>query len=117
MKMRIAFVLALALALWGAVPSWAGQDDWLLGKWEMAYDPDGSPTDWIEFKPEGRVVVTAEKGGPVAGEYVVHGADLQMTFHKNGRDIPIAMKYDAKKKRLLNFSQRTGHSAEYKKLQ
>lgn len=38
-----------------------------------------------------------------------------MTFHHNGKDIPLGMRYDKNRNALLNYSQRTGNSAEYRK--
>ena len=31
---------------------------WLLGVWELTDDPDGSPTDWMEFRADGTFVNT-----------------------------------------------------------
>ena len=113
---RIIAVLLLVLATWGlSSVQAAGDNEWLLGKWGMSYDPDGSEKDWIEFLPEGQVVSISAKGRRTPGEYTVRGPDVSITFHVNGRDIALPMKYDAGRKALLNYSERTGHSAEYRK--
>lgn len=34
--MRFAITILIAFLLWNPLPSLAGQNDWLVGKWEMA---------------------------------------------------------------------------------
>ena len=117
--MRNAFFSLLAiLAMATSLACLAAEPPaWILGKWELAHDPDGSPKDFVEFKSSGRVISTGETGGSVAGEFTVAGQEVRMVFQNRGKAVPLTMKYDAKKKRLLNFSARTGNTAEYQKLQ
>jgi len=71
-----ALLLALALALGGAGVARAGDDGWLLGRWELTHDPAGGPKDWLEFGAGGRLTAIAASGHRFGGRYAVTGTEI-----------------------------------------
>jgi len=94
-------------------PVVAADQSWLVGKWEMSFDPDGNEKDWLQFSADGKVVsISGGANGPV-GTYVVSGDQVQITFQLKTRSVSMTLAISPDKKKLLNFSKRTGNTAEY----
>lgn len=116
MKKAIAAV-AVVCALWLPVPVLAADVTWLVGKWELSYDPDGNQKDWLEFAKNGKVFSISPTGRRVPGEYVVTDTEINTTFTLNGNVIPITYKFTPDKRKLLLYSKRSGSTSEYRKIE
>ena len=86
----LVMVAMLALALVGAAAVVGAADDgWLLGRWELIRDPDGSPKDWLEFTPDGQVVLIKPDGQRLGARSVIitltPGSDKKELFARSGR--------------------------------
>ena len=51
--------------MYPTTPAISAEANWLVGKWEMTYDPDGDEKDWVEFNGNGEVkeIYEFEQGG------------------------------------------------------
>ncbi len=118
--------LLLALLFWQINPAAADpaitdpakieDQSWIVGKWELAYDPDGGKTDWVEFGSDGKVVSINADGRRIPGEYTVQGAEVKMVFRVQDYAIPMTFLHTPDNKKLLLYSDKTHHTAEYRKL-
>jgi hypothetical protein len=111
--------LVLAVLLFTAIsssPVFADDQSWLVGKWEMSYDPDGNAKDWLQFSADGKVTSISSSGAGPVGSYVVIGNQVQMTFTVKTRAVSMTLNMSPDRKKLLNFSKRTGNTAEYTKV-
>jgi uncharacterized protein (DUF2147 family) len=109
--------LAMALALVLALAATAGAADqaWLLGRWEMIRDPDGNPTDWLEFATDGRVASIKPSGQRVSGRYVATEAEVQLNFKVGSQSVIITLTPGSDRTELFARSARTGNTAVYEK--
>lgn len=94
----------------------AAESDWLVGKWELSYDPDGNEKDWIEFTRQGQAFSISPSGRRVPGEYVVTDSEVRITYIFKGKSISITLKYTSEKKKLLFYSTKTGNTSVYEKI-
>ena len=113
---RAFLVAALLFAASFVVPVWAADQAWLYGKWEMSFDPDGNEKDWLQFDADGKVTSISSSGNGPTGSYVVSGNQVQMTFTLKTKSVSMALTVSPDKKKLLNFSKRTGNTSEYTKV-
>lgn len=116
MKKTIAAVVLSVLVLWSVMPVFAAEGSWLVGKWELSYDPDGNEKDWIEFTKDGEAFSISPNGRRVPGQYIVTDSEIGITYSFNGKTIPMALKFTPDKKKLLAYSKRTGKTSEYQKI-
>lgn len=75
---------------------------WLLGTWQLAYDPDNNPTDYVVFQA-GDVVESRESpnGTGIAGKYKLAGDTLKVSFVvRRDREISLDFKVSKDKTRL-----------------
>ena len=112
----VLLAIVITLCAMGVAASDAG-NGWLVGKWEMTFDPDGSEKDWMEFSADGSAYSIAADGRRVPGKYSLSGQSVNIVYTFNGKDIPITLTYNADKTKLLAHSQRTGNTSEYQKVQ
>lgn len=92
MKYRHLFAIALLLLLQVSLLK-ADAYDWVVGKWQLVYDPDGGKTDYLEFLANGDVTSSGPAGkyegfyiashGMVKAVLTIHEKDLILTFHHN----------------------------------
>lgn len=112
----LVMVAMLALALVGAAAVVGAADDgWLLGRWELIRDPDGSPKDWLEFTPDGQVVLIKPDGQRFGGRYHGSGTEVELNFKVGARSVIITLTPGSDKKELFARSGRTGNTAVYEK--
>ena len=112
-----AFAMALTLVLVVAATAGAGDQGWLLGRWEQTRDPDGGPKDWLEFAPDGRVVSIRVNGQRFSGRYVASEAEVQLNFKIGTQSVIITLTPGSDKKELFARSAKTGNTAVYEKRQ
>ena len=113
-RRRVRTAIALALLL-SAAPASAAEQTWLLGRWEMTRDPDGSPKDWLEFAPDGRVAAVKLNGQRLTGRYVATESEVALTFKVGNESVIINLTVDTDKKLLYARSATTGNTAVYEK--
>lgn len=114
---RRPMVVAMLVLILGVGPAraWAADDGWLLGRWELVRDPDGSPKDWLEFTPDGRVVAIKSDGQRFGGRYVASETAVQLNYKVGNLSIIITLEPGHDKKELFARSARTGNNAVYEK--
>jgi hypothetical protein len=108
-----AFILAFSLLPTTVV---AGSE-WLVGVWELHYDPDGDTKDWVEFTADGKAYsIDSKHTRKVPGTYEVTSSSVQLTFSWKGKLILIVFTYKPSKDALYAFSKKTGNTSIYKKI-
>lgn len=110
----VAFVLSL-----GCFSSFAfaAEDDWLLGKWELAYDPAGNPKDWLEFGAEGKATSITPDGRRIPGRYSLNDKQINVTYSFNGKMVPMVLKFSPEKDTIIVYSEKTKTTSLYRKVQ
>ncbi len=115
-RRRLVIVAMLALALaGGAAEAWAADYGWLVGRWEMIRDPDGSSNDWLEFAHDGGVVLIKPNGQRLGGRYDASDTDVQLNFKMGSQSVIITLTAGFDRKELFARSARTGNTAVYEK--
>lgn len=109
--------LALVVVLLGGAAARAGDEGWLLGRWELIRDPDGSPKDWLEFAADGRMVAIKSGGQRFSGRYVVSDTTVHLNYKVGSQSVLITLTHDADRKELFARSAQTGNTAVYEKRQ
>lgn len=110
----LALVLLLGAVL-AATAARAEDEDWLIGRWELAHSPDGDPTDRLEFSPDGRVTVITPNLKRLGGRYEVTGREVLLNYKIGNQSIIITLTYGPDKAKLYARSARTGNTAVYEK--
>jgi hypothetical protein len=115
-RRRRVIVAMLALALvGGAAEVWAADYGWLVGRWELIRDPDGSPKDWLEFAHDGGVVLVKLNGQRLGGRYDASDTDVQLNFKVGSQSVIVTLTAGFDRKELFARSARTGNTAVYEK--
>jgi hypothetical protein len=115
-RRRLVIVAMLALALVGGTAEVGAADyGWLLGRWELIRDPDGSVKDWLEFAPDGGVVLIKPNGQRLGGRYDASDMDVQLNFKVGSQSVIITLTAGFDRKELFARSARTGNTAVYEK--
>jgi len=93
----------------------SADDDWLVGKWELTFDPDGDKKDFIEFKADGDAISSGELG-KVEGLYLVNHESVKAVFTYKEKDFIMTFFYNQQKDELRIVTSHTGRESIYKKL-
>lgn len=89
---------------------------WLKGRWELKFDPDGSPKDHLEFGESGQVANISPQGRVVSGLYVVRDGTVRISFVlPNGKTLPLMLVPSEDRRQLRLKSEKTGNVAIYEK--
>lgn len=99
--------------------SFAENNDWLLGKWKMTYDPDGDTKDVLLFSPQSQFVTTeVSTGKQYKGIYFLKQNAVDVSL-MNGDQIFMKLKltFTEKKDKLYYNPDNTNDPAYYTKLQ
>jgi len=91
------------------------EDGWLVGKWELSYDPDGDKKDFIEFKSDGDAISSGELG-EVEGLYLVNHESVKAVFTYKEKDFIMTFFYNPQKDELRIVTSHTGRESIYKKI-
>jgi hypothetical protein len=113
-RLLIVAMLALVLGV-GTTPVGAADDGWIVGRWELIRDPDGSPRDWLEFASDGRMVAIKSDGQRFGGRYIASETAVQLNYKVGTQSIIITLEPGHDKKELFARSARTGNTAVYEK--
>lgn len=91
------------------------EDEWLVGKWRLHFDPDGSKTDFIEFRADGDAISTGPNG-EVEGLYIVSPESVKAVFTYKEQDFIMTFFYNGKRDELRIVTSHTGRESIYKKI-
>ena len=106
---------AVVLALLLGFSTFAADDMWLIGKWELSYDSDGNPKDWLEFAAEGRAYSITPQGRRIPGRYTLKDSQIEVKYSFEGKMIPVTIRFSANKDLLLVYSAKTKNTSQYRK--
>ena len=110
---RIAVALTLGLTVCWAV---AADIAWLLGKWELSYESDNNPKDWLEFAADGKTFGITPEGRRIPGRYTLKESQIEVIYSFDGKIVPLTLRFTDDKQRLLAYSAKTKNTAQYKKM-
>ena len=95
----------------------ASERQWLVGVWELHFDPDGDTKDWLEFTSDGKVYsLDSKHKRKVPGKYEMTRNEIDITFYWKGRAIPVLLTYETGRDALYAFSKKTGSTSMYMKV-
>ena len=122
MKVLISrLLLAIAfLAVFSVQPLQANSNQknlWLIGTWELKFDPDKMPKDWLEFRPDGTFVSTQLNCNKSSGRYHLHEGDIYFAIEPDGKFLANGMRPNPEKNKLLYTSPRSRNTSIYEKVQ
>ena len=107
----------MTVALFLTQPSFAfANDDWLIGKWELYFDPDGSKTDYVEFKTDGDAI-SSGPNGEFEGLYIVSPESVKAVFTYKEKDFIMTFHFNEQRDELRIVTSHTGRESIYKKMQ
>ena len=112
---RIPTRILLLASLSGVIVVHAAGEDWVLGTWELAHDPDGSEKDWLEFRPDGGVYSVWPNGQRVEGIYIVAPNSVKAVFTHEGRDVITTFHFDAQRQVPKIVTSETREESIYRK--
>ena len=95
---------------------YAADDNWLIGKWELTYDPDNSKTDWLEFRANGDVYNTWQNGERIEGLYKLNPNSVKAVFTYKGSDLITIFHFNKSKTELRIVTSKTGKESVYSKI-
>jgi len=93
----------------------AADNAWLLGKWELSYDPDRSEKDYIEFHENG----DAFSSGPLGrqtGFYIVAPDSVKAVFTYKEKDFIMTFHFNDARDELRIVTSHTGRESIYKRI-
>jgi len=93
----------------------ADGEEWVYGKWELTYDPDGAAKDYLEFLPNGDAWSTGPNG-KAEGMYIVDGDSVKAVFTWKGKDFIMTFFRDTQTNALKIVTSHTGRESIYQKM-
>ena len=96
--------------------AWGSDEAWVIGKWELVYDPDNSEKDWLEFLPNGDVYNIWPDGTKISGIYVVTAKGVKAVFTYNGKDLITTFHVDEQYRHLKIVTSPSGTESVYRKM-
>ena len=114
MKISLRFACLLGLFFISSIYVQANEE-WLYGKWELVFDPDGAKKDWLEFYPDGDVRSSGQLG-EVEGLYIVTPKGVKAVFTFKEKDFIMNFHFDKKEQALKIVTSHTGRESIYKKV-
>jgi hypothetical protein len=110
---RVCLVL---MSICASYPAMSAEDDsWLVGKWELSYDPDGAKKDWLEFLPNGDAW-SIGANGKIQGMYIVDEDTVKAVFTWKKKDFIMTFHADRQNNLLKIVTSHTGKESIYKKM-
>ncbi len=103
---RTALVIWLLSATLGSANAGADSNAnrWIIGTWELAYDPDSDPKDWLIFEEGQQITVRSPTGELTRGIYQVNDDVVILFVIAGSRPLQIPMSVSADRERLNNSS-------------
>ncbi|MFQ5487268.1 MAG: hypothetical protein ACE5ET_02335 [Gammaproteobacteria bacterium] len=97
-----ALLLTMALLLLAACSGPAGDDNaWLLGRWEVAYNPAADDEDVLLFREDGSVLVQTVDGREVHGRYQIRRGRLDLELALATRVLQVSFDISPDHSRLV----------------
>ncbi len=94
----------------------AANDDWIIGKWQLSYDPHNAKTDWLEFLPNGDAYNTWQNGERIQGLYIVAPDSVKAVFTYKDKDMIMTFHFNDAKDQLKIVTSKTGKESVYTKI-
>lgn len=95
-------LLTMALLVLAACSDPASNDNaWLLGRWELAYNPDADDEDVLLFREDGSVLVQTVDGREVPGKYHIRGERLDLDLALSTRLLQVSFDISPDHSRLI----------------
>jgi hypothetical protein len=116
-KVLLVFTYLVVVGGCTATPTALHQPEWLVGTWELTEDPDGTPTDWMQFLPDGTFVNTLSNCQEFKGKYHVFDGDLYFAIEPDAKFLANGMRPTSDRRKLLYTSPRTRNTATYEKVE
>ncbi len=91
-------MLVLLTACSGGMES---EHDWLLGQWELAYNPENDDEDVLLFHEDGRVVIQTVDGREINGRYRIANDRLYLTLMLATRPLEVSFAISPDHSRLI----------------
>ena len=110
------FIIVILLTLIVVVDNANASDDWIVGKWELSYDPDGRKKDWIEFHTNGDAWSVWQNGERIEGLYIVAPHSIKAVFTYKDQDVIMTFFFDEKKQKLKIVTSASGKESIYTKV-
>ncbi|HED39097.1 MAG TPA: hypothetical protein ENJ13_01545 [Chromatiales bacterium] len=103
MKQGLGWLLAAIFMVTLASCGADGQQDsgWLLGKWELAYNPENDDDDALIFDSDDTVTVLAEKGGKMQGTYQYVGNQVRIALPTSRQTINVEFEVSSDHSKLI----------------
>lgn len=104
MKKRLGWLIAvMMLAIVSGCESGGEKQDlsWVLGKWELAHNPENDDEDVLIFDSDDSVTVLAEKGGKLEGNYAVTGDRLKISLPVQRKTIEVEFEVSSDRSKLI----------------
>ena len=111
----IAITLLLTLSPFAIAKDNNANDDWLIGKWRLHFDPDGSKTDFVEFKADGDAI-SSGPNGEFEGLYIVSPESVKAVFTYKEKDFIMTFHFNDARDELRIVTSHTGRESIYKKI-
>jgi len=92
----------------------ADEYDWVVGKWQLAYDPDGGETDYLEFMENGDVISRGPQG-EVTGFYVAAHGMVKAVLTINDKDLILSFFHNNDNTELRIVTSDSGIESVYRK--
>jgi len=74
---------------------------WLLGKWELAHNPENDDEDVLIFDSDDTVTVLAEKGGKIQGTYQYLEGKLKLALPTARQTIDVEFEVSSDHSKLI----------------
>ena len=107
-------LLAVLLLLALSTPGLADEDaSWLVGRWQLSYDPDGAATDYLIFRANGDLISISPHGEFHGFYMLVPGAVRGVLTREDGRDLLLTFFYNPAHTELRIVTSATGKESIY----
>jgi len=93
----------------------ADEYDWVVGKWQLTYDPDGGETDYLEFMENGDVISRGAQG-EIAGFYIAAHGMVKAVLTINDRDLILSFFHNKENTELRIVTSASGKESVYSKV-
>ncbi len=109
-------LLTTLFALLMTTSAFAQSNDWLMGTWQLSYDPDGDPTDKLVFKPGNAFTNITANGKSLNGKYEVNNGRVKVVLEKQGKPyMAFFLGFEKSRDSLHFYSESTKKTSVYKK--
>lgn len=106
MKRGLGWLLAtiLVVLMVGCSEETKQDTTWILGKWELAYNPEKDDEDALIFDSDDTVTVLAEKGGKLPGTYQYSDGILKISLPTQRKTIEVEFEVSSDHSKLTYAS-------------